>query len=390
MKFRINVRKLTACPRFPCSTAEVIDVDSIILATYMPVERPGTKAASRVHCGGNLIAFAPGKNQHTSYPFGLHNERLIPWNYHSIDDNFYLQSKTCTKAMVEPGKVCAPCQALLSTTIYQGVIDRMQHGVHESTPLAYHGVGGLVTVIQRKSHQVQQLRFTKLNNSRKLLGKVAALEDHKQWIMAVASGKVDRVASLVQAGLAHHAGIRSLIKEYDRAAQKLYKPKGYTEEDIMRSIVLLRLGGARVAEFAHLSLSLPSLTTIRRNTVIRPLVVSPSTPLVSEIEANILTCLEAFQVSESSHLATKRISHQIVMLDELATERRPRWDDLTDKFQGTCREHNTKIPLTFSSQKELDILCQALETGDVHLACEVSNDFHPLSLQSELDVIHFY
>ena len=30
---------------------------------------------------------------------------------------------------------------------------------------------------------------------------------HKQWILAVASGKVNHVASLVQAGLAHHVGI---------------------------------------------------------------------------------------------------------------------------------------------------------------------------------------
>lgn len=70
---------------------------------------------------------------------------------------------------------------------------------------------------------MKALRLTKLNNTRKLLGHVAALEDHKQWIMAVASGKVDRVASLVQAGLAHHAGVRGLIREYERAVQKLYR-----------------------------------------------------------------------------------------------------------------------------------------------------------------------
>jgi hypothetical protein len=168
------------------------DTQTIEATAYMHhMECPGTDSVSRVRCGGNLIVFMPGKNQHTSYPFGLHNEQLIPWNYHSIDDKFYLQSKTCTKAKMEPDKTCAPCWALLSMSIYQGVIDQMECGVHESTPLTYHRVGGLITVIQRKLDQVQQLWFTKLNNSRKLLGKVVALEDHKQWIMAVASGKVD-------------------------------------------------------------------------------------------------------------------------------------------------------------------------------------------------------
>ena len=100
------------------------------------------------------------------------------------------------------------------------------------------------------------------------MGKVAVLEDHKQWILAVASGRVDHVASLVQAGLTHHVGIQTLIHQYEQAANKLYKPKGYTEEDIMHSIVMLRLGSAHVAEFAHQSLSLLSVTTICWNMVI--------------------------------------------------------------------------------------------------------------------------
>ena len=87
------------------------------------------------------------------------------------------------------------------------------------------------------------MRLTKLNDTWKLVGKAAALEDHKQWILAVASGKVDRVAALVQAGLQNNIGIRGLIAEYEWAALKLYRPRGYTEEDMMRSIVMLRLGG---------------------------------------------------------------------------------------------------------------------------------------------------
>jgi hypothetical protein len=112
-------------------------------------------------------------------------------------------------------------------------MNRIEHGVHESTPLVYHGVGGLVTAVRRKIDQVQRLRMIKLNDSWKLQGKVAVLDNHKQWMLAIASGRVDRVASLVQAGLKHHAGIRTLILQYKHTADKLYKPKGFTNEDIM-------------------------------------------------------------------------------------------------------------------------------------------------------------
>jgi hypothetical protein len=114
-------------------------------------------------CGGNLVIFPPGKNQHTSYPFGLHNEQIIPWNYHSIDESFYLQARSCTKELVDVGEACTVCDALKSTSLYDGIIHRMEHGVHENTPLAYHGVGGLVVAVRRKIDQVRQMRLTKLN-----------------------------------------------------------------------------------------------------------------------------------------------------------------------------------------------------------------------------------
>jgi hypothetical protein len=143
----------------------------------------------------------------------------------------------------------------------------------------------------------------------------------------------------------------------------------------MRSIVLLRLGGVHVAEFAHRSLVLPSLTTICCNTVLPSLVVSPSIPLLADVENNILSCFSAFNsargsdppLSDTNHT----IVHQVLMLDELAVEKHVRWDDSCNKFQGMCREHNSKIPLEFMSERELELLCEALEKNQVHLASEV-------------------
>lgn len=98
--------------------------------------------------------------------------------------------------------------------------------------------------------------------------------------------------------------------------------------------------------------------------------MSPSAPTIAEVEANILTCYETLPGSVD---ATQKsvVMHQVIMLDELATERRIRWDNSTDKFQGSCREHNHKVSLMFSSERELDFLCDALQNNEVHLASEV-------------------
>ena len=169
-------------------------------------------------------------------------------------------------------------------------MDQIQKGTHESTPLIYHGVGGLVEVTWHKTEHVRQLQLMKLNVSRNLLGKATALDDHKEQVMVLASDHVDRVAPLVQAGLKNNCGVKTLIYKYGCTAEKLYKLKGYSSEDLMHSIVMLRLGGARVVEFAHCSLSLSSITTIRCNTVLWPLIVSPSAPTMAEIEENIMSC----------------------------------------------------------------------------------------------------
>ena len=263
------------------------------IRTTQEAHRPAN-SPTKWPCEGVLVAFPEGANHHVSYLFGIHSKQSILWNYRSVDNAFYLQAKSCQKTTTGEGGVCGNCRKLTSSNLFAGIMDRIWHGTHENVLLMYHGVGALITIARQKANHIEQLHMSKLNDSRKLLVKAGALDDHKQWVLAVASRRVDRKVSLVQAGLKHRVGIKALIQQYEHAAEKLYKPKGYTHEDIMRLIVLLCLGGACVAQFAHLSLALPSLTTIRCQTVLPALVVSPSTPTVADVESNIISCSSSF------------------------------------------------------------------------------------------------
>jgi len=118
---------------------------------------------------------------------------------------------------------------------------------------------------------------------------------------------------------------------------------------------------------------LPSLTTIRCNTVLPTLVVSPSALSLADVKTNIVSCYSAFDTEGS---LSSTIVHQVLMLDEIVIEKHVQWDDSVNKFQGICQEHNHKIPLNFMSKKELDLLCNTLEKDNVHLATKV----HALSI----------
>ncbi|KAJ7734187.1 hypothetical protein DFH07DRAFT_967734 [Mycena maculata] len=208
----------------------------------------------------------------------------------------------------------------------------------------------------------------KLNDMCRLLGVVAELEEHKQFMMAVGSGKVTRITQLVMACLNNGVGIQGIIEQYHRACRVVYNPKNFDEDDKMLMLLILRLGGARLAGIVHHALGLPGISTIRSNTVIRHLRVSPGFPTIEEIEANINVCTE----SELDSRGPAIIVHLVLMLDEIAVERRPRWDDKTNKILGACRECCHKVSLELNTEADLETFFQALDDGEIHLAAEAT------------------
>lgn len=83
------------------------------------------------------------------------------------------------------------------------------------------------------------------NLLQQLTGKATSLEDHKRLLMALTSGKFERVDQFLRAGISRHLGVLGMLTLYDAAARGYYKPKGYTEEDEFPGILLWRLGGNR-------------------------------------------------------------------------------------------------------------------------------------------------
>ncbi len=342
-----------------------IDVDALDDDPVLPMGN----VKSSAQCCGIKITFPAGSSPHSSYPYGIHDQLGDPWNYAVSGSLMVLRAKRCsdTSRRLHTSGRCERCEMLSENANLQGVIRRLETGVHENTNLMYHSIGGLVTLVRRKAVQVKALRFQRLNDVKKLAGKAVALDDMKRWVMAVGSGKVERVDRLVWVNLARKGGIRNLLDLYNRAAKQVYHPRNYTEEDDLRGLLLWRLGGARVAGIAHHALNLPSLSTLRRRTIIPRLLISAHAPTRLEIETNVVSNFEAIY----ELLETHQVVHQIFMLDELKTEERLRHDPDSNKIQGVCREHGYKTSLEFNSEKEVDLLLGAINKKEIHVAVEV-------------------
>ncbi|GLB44007.1 hypothetical protein LshimejAT787_1501910 [Lyophyllum shimeji] len=341
---------------------EPIDVDAI------PDPEPAmTKKISLKSCVGYVLPIPDGQSPHSSYPFALHDHRNLPWDYSVANCIMTLRARACEKKPGEGGGSCQPCQNLSRNAIVEGIIKRMRDGVPENANYPFHGFSNIVQVLQKTS-QNEYLRFRALNQARKIIVQAGALSDHKRFAVAIASGKFERVDRLMSIALRQRRGIRGILTLYDAAAKGIYKPKNYTEEDDMRGLLLWRLGGNRIAHIAHRALGLPSLTTLRNRSIMPHIIPSPSRPVINEIQRNV----EATFESVKEFLDGQEVVHQVLMLDEIATEKRVRWDHKTNMFLGVCREHGHNTSLEFTTKEDMEELFRCLDEGEVHAAAEVS------------------
>ncbi|KAF8056026.1 hypothetical protein FPV67DRAFT_686987 [Lyophyllum atratum] len=339
-----------------------IDVDALEQDT---VRNPSQKRRKR--CIGYIFDVPVGQTPSKLYPFALHDKINIPWDYSLIDGVLRLHARSC-EDVITGRECCGACQDLRQNTTLQGIQRRAIEGVHENANHAYHGFGALVEILQRKNSQIEVLRLRGLNNARRLIGQAASLSDHKRFVVAIASGKYERVDRLVRVALGQKRGIRGIIRLYHSAAMGIYQPKSYTEEDDMRGLLLWKMGGNRIAQIAHRALGLPGITTLRNRSTMPPIIPSHGTPTTFEIQKNIDACFKSIH----EVLQGAKVVHQILMLDELATEKRLRWDHLTNRFLGLCREHAKNVSLEFNTEDDLEEVFQTLADGDVHYAAEAT------------------
>ena len=68
--------------------------------------------------------------------------------------------------------------------------------------------------------------------------RATALSDQKQLLMAIASGRASQVYHLISIGLHQKKGAHGLLASYMAAAEGYYNPKGFTEEEDMKVLLL--------------------------------------------------------------------------------------------------------------------------------------------------------
>ncbi|KAJ7851948.1 hypothetical protein B0H14DRAFT_2284862, partial [Mycena olivaceomarginata] len=124
-------------------------------------------------------------NPHTSYPFGLHAEYSLLWGYEFTDGSLFLRANTCIKRLCGEEEECKSCAALFSNPNLQGILDRIVHGVHKNSRLAFHPIANLMEMYRRRTEQVREKNLLKLNDTRTIMRKMTTIDNQKELTMAI-------------------------------------------------------------------------------------------------------------------------------------------------------------------------------------------------------------
>lgn len=128
---------------------------------------------------------------------------------------------------------CGPCQLLQENSILENILTRINEGVHENAGYAYYGFSALSEVLRRRTQQLRISELRGLNQAKKLLSKATVLSDQKRLLMAIASGKVNRVDRILSIGLRQKKGCPRAARIVCRSCRgplppkKLYRRGGY-------------------------------------------------------------------------------------------------------------------------------------------------------------------
>jgi hypothetical protein len=319
-------------------------------------------------CLGLYLEMPPGVLPYSAYPFMLHEVYTLPWNIHIVGHRMSLQSTKCIKEIQgQHSESCHECMRLLTHQIVEGILDRIRDGIHANTAYMYQPIGGLVELLRKKTAMVDGMRFKQLSTSRTMATRARTVGQYEQLIMAMSEGSVNRLDALLRAGINRGVGVRGMMELLDRAQKGLYKPKNFTEEEMSCGLLFLRLGGARVASLAHQALGSPGLSTLRRASIVTPLLPSAGTPSLREIQRNLQA---AFKNSQG-----EAGCGYVLMIDEIKVEERMRWDPASNKILGLCREHTQHVGLDFCSVNDAKVLIEGILRGEIHHASEVSHSY---------------
>ncbi|TFY55061.1 hypothetical protein EVG20_g9459 [Dentipellis fragilis] len=353
------------------SQHQLLNSQHQLLNSRTTLEKDGVEivdASDRTRCKQHILSVPPNQTAFGTYPFLLHVEEHTPWEFSSHRGTLVLRARRCEDRNLDSKGVCRPCRELSLLPRFRKISECIHDGMRDNTPYKYHGLASISDLAGKKERMIETFRLRHINEAKKLVGREGVIALHQQVLLAMSTGKTPRLDRILRVAFDRRMSLAAMLELLKKAANGLYHPKGFEEEEDLQTLLFLCLGGQRVAEIAHHIFGIPAPSTVRCRIMIPPLICSSSYPVESELVGNIKAVLGDL----AGRLAGHTVIQVILMFDEIAQEKRPRWCDRTNKILGCCREHTKGRCMDFNSMADAQLVLEDMECGKVHLAHEAT------------------
>lgn len=134
--------------------APIIPIDINASPTTQSVPRAPQSLKKLASCPGIIVDMPPRKSTLTAYPFALHKKLSNPWDISLSGGPLILCAWDCCHIASICDSKCVECLKLSKNSTLEGILDHISNGINENSPFYFHGSGGMIEIMQRKTGQV--------------------------------------------------------------------------------------------------------------------------------------------------------------------------------------------------------------------------------------------
>ncbi|KAF8895679.1 hypothetical protein CPB85DRAFT_1204148, partial [Mucidula mucida] len=149
-------------------------------------------------CPGYAPPFPDGASPHKDYPFALHAQHTLPFEYEVRQGVLVVRGLLCRCWLRNNETRCPACNTLPQNSALLGILKRIKDGVHNNANLAYNLHTQLVAKYYHRGKQLNIQKLKGLNTAKMLRVRAKALSNHKRLLVAICSGKVEAVDQIIR------------------------------------------------------------------------------------------------------------------------------------------------------------------------------------------------
>ena len=233
---------------------------------------------------------------------------------------------------------CQKCEDISSDKMVEDIMSRATSDtIHQTTiKNGYLTINQILLKLKATKESNDELRLTSLNLNRKINRKCRALELKHRIILTVARGDVLRLHQIVNRCINEKRSSGTCLEMIDAAVAGTYRPKGYSEHEILQQVLTFRFGGHRLM-YAQNHSGLYGAASVR--TVKRRMNIPRHITMCSEIVFNIVyENMEntIFNDDFTTDVDRKSKCLWTLMIDDVKVEKRVRVEEATDRCVGGC------------------------------------------------------